>query len=286
MPPGMLAFALRADGWYLRADIIWARPNPMPESVTDRPTKSHSYMFLLAQAAPVFLRPGSRQRDAIGYHDWNEDRVRPASGNEPGWTRLRCQRRVTGQKGHALHGHGKPCGPQRPLGLDHPHPAVPGSPLRHLPRTLARRCILAGTRSAAAAPNAEHPGNAKSKTELAKPRSTMQELDGCTPAKERRSSERSAGENYLQRMHRQRPRVGWRHPPRLPDPGQNRSNGQAGCIRCRHLDTDDLRQHGQLTPCVVLDPFVGSGTVPYVARLHGRHAIGIDLSESLLAARG
>lgn len=47
--PWMLAFALRADGWYLRSDIIWAKPNPMPESVTDRPTKAHEYLFLLSK---------------------------------------------------------------------------------------------------------------------------------------------------------------------------------------------------------------------------------------------
>lgn len=48
--PWMLAFALRADGWYLRSDIIWHKPNPMPESVTDRPTKSHEYLFLLSKS--------------------------------------------------------------------------------------------------------------------------------------------------------------------------------------------------------------------------------------------
>jgi DNA modification methylase len=47
--PWRLAFALQADGWYLRSDIIWAKPNPMPESVTDRPTKSHEYLFLLSK---------------------------------------------------------------------------------------------------------------------------------------------------------------------------------------------------------------------------------------------
>ena len=47
--PWMLAFALRADGWYLRQDIIWNKPNPMPESVRDRCTKSHEYMFLLSK---------------------------------------------------------------------------------------------------------------------------------------------------------------------------------------------------------------------------------------------
>lgn len=47
--PWRVAFALQADGWYLRSDIIWAKPNPMPESVTDRPTKAHEYVFLLTR---------------------------------------------------------------------------------------------------------------------------------------------------------------------------------------------------------------------------------------------
>lgn len=52
--PWMLAFALRADGWYLRSDIIWAKPNPMPESVTDRPTKAHEYVFLLSKSPKYY----------------------------------------------------------------------------------------------------------------------------------------------------------------------------------------------------------------------------------------
>jgi len=48
--PWMVAFALRADGWYLRQDIIWHKPNPMPESVTDRCTKAHEYVFLLSKS--------------------------------------------------------------------------------------------------------------------------------------------------------------------------------------------------------------------------------------------
>jgi len=49
MIPARVALALQADGWYLRSDIIWAKPNPMPESVTDRPTSAHEHIFLLAQ---------------------------------------------------------------------------------------------------------------------------------------------------------------------------------------------------------------------------------------------
>jgi len=53
--PWLVAFALRADGWYLRQDIIWAKPNPMPESVTDRCTKSHEYIFLMSKSAKYYF---------------------------------------------------------------------------------------------------------------------------------------------------------------------------------------------------------------------------------------
>ncbi len=49
--PWMVAFALRADGWWLRSDVIWSKPNPMPESVTDRPTRANEYLFLLTKSA-------------------------------------------------------------------------------------------------------------------------------------------------------------------------------------------------------------------------------------------
>ena len=53
--PWRVAFALQANGWYLRQDIIWAKPNPMPESVTDRCTKSHEYLFLLSKSARYYF---------------------------------------------------------------------------------------------------------------------------------------------------------------------------------------------------------------------------------------
>jgi DNA modification methylase len=80
--PWMLAFALRADGWYLRSDIIWHKPNPMPESVTDRPTKSHEYLFLLTKSARYYydneaikepLTESSMERYKSG---WNGDKKR------------------------------------------------------------------------------------------------------------------------------------------------------------------------------------------------------------------
>ena len=75
--PWRVAFALQSDGWYLRSDIIWHKPNPMPESVTDRPTKSHEYIFLMSKSAKYYydaeavaepLQPSSIERNKTG---WN-----------------------------------------------------------------------------------------------------------------------------------------------------------------------------------------------------------------------
>ena len=85
--PWMLAFALRADGWYLRQDIIWHKPNPMPESVKDRCTKSHEYIFLLSKQRkyyydneaikePVKQDWGKRDRTTGKYHN-------PGTGLQP-----------------------------------------------------------------------------------------------------------------------------------------------------------------------------------------------------------
>lgn len=66
--PWMLAFALRADGWYLRQDIIWSKPNPMPESVTDRCTKAHEYVFLLSKSEHYFIDPNGMKEPAVATH--------------------------------------------------------------------------------------------------------------------------------------------------------------------------------------------------------------------------
>lgn len=63
--PWMLAFALREDGWYLRQDIIWHKPNPMPESVKDRCTKAHEYIFLLSKSPKYYFDNEAIKEDAI-----------------------------------------------------------------------------------------------------------------------------------------------------------------------------------------------------------------------------
>ena len=64
--PWMLAFALRADGWHLRQDIIWNKPNPMPESVRDRCTKSHEYIFLMTKQRDYYYNNEAIKEKAIG----------------------------------------------------------------------------------------------------------------------------------------------------------------------------------------------------------------------------
>jgi len=63
--PWMVAFALRADGWYLRQDIIWHKPNPMPESVEDRCTKSHEYIFLMSKSSKYYFNNESIKERAV-----------------------------------------------------------------------------------------------------------------------------------------------------------------------------------------------------------------------------
>ena len=94
--PWMLAFALRADGWYLRQDIIWHKPNPMPESVKDRCTKSHEYIFLLSKnkryyydneaiKEPVKQDWGTRNRANGKYHNSGSG-LQPHSGLTKSYT--------------------------------------------------------------------------------------------------------------------------------------------------------------------------------------------------------
>jgi DNA modification methylase len=82
--PWMVAFALRADGWYLRQDIIWHKPNPMPESVTDRCTKAHEYIFLLAKSEKYFY-----DQDAIKEMGVEEPRAKEGIGGDSSSGKMR-----------------------------------------------------------------------------------------------------------------------------------------------------------------------------------------------------
>jgi len=86
--PWRVAFALQTDGWILRSDIIWHKPNPMPESVTDRPTKAHEYLFLFAKSQKYFYDVKAIQERATSTDNSKRNRDKTHLNNTPGRTRM------------------------------------------------------------------------------------------------------------------------------------------------------------------------------------------------------
>lgn len=86
--PWMVAFALRADGWYLRQDIIWHKPNPMPESVTDRCTKAHEYIFLFSKSQHYYYDNEAIKEKTLTQDNTNRDRDNTRLNNTPGRTKM------------------------------------------------------------------------------------------------------------------------------------------------------------------------------------------------------
>lgn len=129
--PWRLAFALQADGWYLRSDIIWAKPNPMPESVTDRPTKAHEYVFLLSKSSSYFY-----DASAVA-----EKAVRGSAGSS--FTEGKTGANGMGRVGEAPRKDGgtRNC---RSVWTIASQPFA-GAHFATMPPALAERCILAGS---------------------------------------------------------------------------------------------------------------------------------------------
>lgn len=97
--PWRLAFALQAAGWYLRCDIIWSKPSPMPESVKDRPTRAHEYLFLLSKSAVYFYDAASIQEPCTGNAHSRGNGVNP-----------KCSGWKSGTGAHRTLDHAKPGG--------------------------------------------------------------------------------------------------------------------------------------------------------------------------------
>lgn len=86
--PWMLAFALRERGWYLRQDIIWNKPNPMPESVQDRCTKSHEYIFLLSKSDKYYFDNEAIKEPSTSVDNYQRDRDSTRLNNTPGRSKM------------------------------------------------------------------------------------------------------------------------------------------------------------------------------------------------------
>ena len=165
--PWMLAFALRADGWFLRQDIIWQKPNPMPESVTDRCTKSHEYIFLLSKYPKYYFDHEAIQEEAkqewlgrykYGFFNGKEqENFRPdGASNTAGIKKPQTKRKnlqENGQQNHSMHerrAHGLPdeqyaVRNKRDVWTVTTKPFT-GAHFATFPEELIRPCILAGSR--------------------------------------------------------------------------------------------------------------------------------------------
>ena len=138
--PWMVAFALRADSWYLRQDIIWHKPNAMPESVRDRCTKSHEYIFLLSKSERYYF-----DADAIREPFVTPPRTGERRSYSPG-----CESSFDMERGHiGQHGNfaGLPLNPNGKNKRDVWTVSTGGFKCAHFavfPEKLVEPCILAG----------------------------------------------------------------------------------------------------------------------------------------------
>jgi DNA modification methylase len=132
--PWRIAFALQADGWWLRSDIIWSKPNPMPESVTDRPTKAHEYVFLLAKSARY-------------YFDQEAVRLPPSEHNDGTCSVVPCgdDRPTTGARNQQVRRYEEIKGPNVRSVWAIPTSPCPEAHFATMPPALAERCIKAGS---------------------------------------------------------------------------------------------------------------------------------------------
>jgi DNA modification methylase len=133
--PWRVALALQADGWYLRADVIWEKPNPMPEPVRDRPTRSHDYVFLLSKSRRYYYDAGAIAEPAVSDH--------PSANRF-----VRRPRRTHGNRGNSTFW--KDVGGRRNRRDVWQLKSEPTTEAHYatFPAELARLCVLAGSRPA------------------------------------------------------------------------------------------------------------------------------------------
>jgi DNA modification methylase len=137
--PWRVAFALQADGWFLRSDIIWHKPNPMPESVTDRPTKAHEHLFLLAKAERYYY-DADAIREAHTSEPWGSGETGSIGPADRGW----IGQNASASSGWAMTGRaGNHPGNKRDVWTVATMP-YSGAHFATFPEKLIEPCILAG----------------------------------------------------------------------------------------------------------------------------------------------
>ncbi|WP_286949215.1 MULTISPECIES: DNA-methyltransferase [Brevundimonas] len=278
MVPNRLAIALQEAGWWVRSEIIWAKPNPMPESVKDRPASSHEKIFLLSKAPHYYYDAAAVRQEAVGQtaHDLTGGRYAPPG--QPAHSGTRTARRDSfarvSKDTPGAHGQ-KP--QNRPDREDIAYPRGAGRSLRNwepaslevwpiatrpfseahfatFPPELAERCILAGAPakccSTCGAPVVRAVETELVPTAKAAKRNVVDDRDG-------RADRQDAGSNRAKDGHV----LGW----------SNRVTTTGFAKSCACVDPGTV-------PGVVLDPFGGAGTTALVADRHGLDCTIIELN--------
>jgi DNA modification methylase len=255
--PWRVAFALQADGWWLRSDIVWSKPNPMPESITDRPTKAHEYLFLLARGQRYFYdHDAVRERASAvslariaqtGFEDQNGGVKDYANGVNPNRSARKALENFALNPGRNLR--------------DVWHIATQPYEEAHFatyPPKLIEPCVKAGTseygRCATCSapfervleqvnPDAKTTGRHYDQAEVNEGRGVL--TGGSVGGNRLTSGNLTNDELGVWQT------IGWKR-------------------TCNH--------EGEPMPSVVLDMFAGSGTTGAVALRNGRRFIGIDLN--------
>ncbi len=251
--PWRVAFALQADGWYLRSDIIWSKPNPMPESVTDRPTKSFEHVFLLSKSEKYFYdaeavrEQGSGSDNRVGFRGGNGrlyTHNNTFSNSSEGVSQSRVVERPNGDNKRVTLRNLRDVWTIATQPTKDAHFAT-------YPEKLVEPCILAGTSARGCCPKCRAPWVRETKAE------------GGTIGRS------------------------WNDHKQDSEKGQRAENAAKGGNGYRIID---LGFHatctcnaGEPVPCLVLDPFSGSGTTGRVALRLGRRYVGLELSMTYIS---
>lgn len=244
--PWRLAFALQADGWYLRSDIIWSKPNPMPESITDRPTKSHEYVFLLTKKARYFydadaVREGY-SRDPLTFGNTNRTKIKGIDSMAKGSSDFMVK--------YGDDSEVNPAGRNRRTVWEIATQPTPEAHFATFPEALVEPCIKAGTSERGCCSVCGAPWVRV--VEVIK--------DAPSVSWSTHKNDLSRG-NVLDKGYKVSELF------RRGKYERNTVNWQPPCT-CST----------EIIPCTVLDPFGGSGTVAKVARDLKRDAIIIELN--------
>lgn len=253
--PWRVAFALQADGWFLRSDIVWHKPNPMPESVTDRPTKSHEYVFLLSKSSRYYYDHESIREEP---KPWNDGAMSaPKLGDH---RKTDAYGQQTTKRYEVIKGANA-----RTVWTIASQP-FPGAHFATFPEELPARCIKAGTSERGACPACGAPWRRtveKGEADIAHRKACGANAAGAYEGKATKeyagtgAQDPSAVKARILEGMRKRSTVGW-----------------SPSCDCPPADP---------VPCVVLDPFTGAGTTALVAIGLGRRFTGCELNPKYAA---